>query len=573
MLDLIEPGRRVSVERDTFPKLVADRPTRGVSPPTTTGSTPAGPSCTCRPTSISSAAARRGRRAVGLGRRQRSIPARPSTARWSAPRASSATARPSSRSVLLPGAVVEAGAERPTVDHRRHGRCRCRGRRRRDRRAGIACRRGRSSSASACHGPTERAAADGPGPGVAHAMMGAGMDDRDRPASRRSRPRIGRSRDERRRRRRRRLHRIAPRRSAARRRGRGRRRRRPVAGSLANLADARAAGGALKIHHLDAGPAPRRRRCSGCASPTCCTTSPRSRVAASTPADARRCASQPRCRCSRRARTHGVPKVVVGAPGHRAVRPAGEPGSAAQGTAARAARRAGCHRPGDDRPAHHLPRAGCGRVHGARDGHRLRPAPAPRRRGGRGARCRRRASGGPRRSPATAARPATCVRRRRRRRARPRRHRGQRAGGQRRHRRADHASATSGRLVSGGAGPEPVRRRPRPTSSRGSPCRRCGRGSTSAGRPGRRSTTGCCGSCASPRGRLPRQAPGRRIGRRHHRRRRRRTACLSASTARARSASTESITSVAGDRRVEPGDPDHRRLEAEFERASGRPAP
>ena len=42
VLDLIEPGMKVSIERDTFPRLVA----RGGwlrSPPTTTGSTPAGP--------------------------------------------------------------------------------------------------------------------------------------------------------------------------------------------------------------------------------------------------------------------------------------------------------------------------------------------------------------------------------------------------------------------------------------------------------------------------------------------------------------------------------------------------
>ena len=65
VLERIPPDRPVSIERETFP-LVADGGLFERWPPTTTGSTPAAPSCTCRPTSTSSPAAARRASCAGV---------------------------------------------------------------------------------------------------------------------------------------------------------------------------------------------------------------------------------------------------------------------------------------------------------------------------------------------------------------------------------------------------------------------------------------------------------------------------------------------------------------------------
>ena len=89
------------------------------SPPTTTGSTPAVPSCTCRPTSISSAAADRERVDRDRARcRRRSVGARSSLSRDRRRRRSSPKVRRSRESVVLPGATVGDAGNCRAVDRR-----------------------------------------------------------------------------------------------------------------------------------------------------------------------------------------------------------------------------------------------------------------------------------------------------------------------------------------------------------------------------------------------------------------------------------------------------------------------
>ena len=124
-------------------------------------------------------------------------------------------------------------------------------------------------------------------------------------------------------------------------------------GGLGNLADARSAGGTLKIHHLDVG-TPEAASLLGMRQPDVVfhlAALPRR----SSGAMALGRAFTTTIALLDAVRIHAIPKVVVAPPGDRLVRQPGDPRSAAQGAAARAARIAGRHRPRHSRPAGDAP--------------------------------------------------------------------------------------------------------------------------------------------------------------------------------------------------------------------------